>query len=530
MAADKTVNKLNQYMKEFDKCFFNMKYNECFEIVGQMEKDDIPDLRRLRCILYYETGQFAKIRNLLRGEKLTGTEETEFYLASLLELGLVDEYEKAAENAVRITLEGAMYIDVLCARNKHRMTNSLKVSFAPDFKSYFSRQYKWFVIYAVADIYSINEEKLRMIEASMSQESIDSLSSEIEKKFEQIINSPERENLYRKVQKNEHIRKEDVIIFLRYVAKRTKDGAQTIEFDNLYDVVHFLDFCRNINYEGMNVLAFGEYRDVLRDALKCGNQIAINLVQSIYLETKIISNDTEAGKDKSLSAYFRGLLKENAPQALNDIDRQVTDRDIENRLTIKGKFAYKAALWQFYSATDREYGTLDAGMLCLSYMRIIELEVNERIMIPLICDFYEDISEKYKSLIDNSSASECEKLDKNWGFVFAQFDQVKEKKKTAFEMGTLFAFFDKLHGRQRKQYNKTVVGWFMEALGNILSENGISSVQEGKLAEIFKKENRERFRNPPAHTRYVSFETALECKTFVEKSIVEIDSYIKADV
>ena len=41
------------------------------------------------------------------------------------------------------------------------------------------------------------------------------------------------------------------------------------------------------------------------------------------------------------------------------------NRKIYNSLSIPGSFAYKAAMWQFYTMTSQEYGTLDAGMLYL---------------------------------------------------------------------------------------------------------------------------------------------------------------------
>lgn len=59
----------------------------------------------------------------------------------------------------------------------------------------------------------------------------------------------------------------------------------------------------------------------------------------------------------------------------------------------------------------------------------------------------------------------------------------------------------------------------------LLNDKGIEEVRAGNYADIISWEIREKFRNPPAHTRYVGITTALECREYVENTIKKLALY-----
>ena len=67
-----------------------------------------------------------------------------------------------------------------------------------------------------------------------------------------------------------------------------------------------------------------------------------------------------------------------------------------------------------------------------------------------------------------------------------------------------------------------------KCLSLILSDDGNKNREA--IQRIFSIKNREKYRNPPAHTRYVGINTALECKSFVESNLIYLNSWIRKKV
>ncbi len=62
----------------------------------------------------------------------------------------------------------------------------------------------------------------------------------------------------------------------------------------------------------------------------------------------------------------------------------------------------------------------------------------------------------------------------------------------------------------------------------VFNDQGYESLISGRIAEIFDQTTIiERYRNPPAHTKYVTVSIANECRRYVEDSILELSKYYK---
>lgn len=105
---------------------------------------------------------------------------------------------------------------------------------------------------------------------------------------------------------------------------------------------------------------------------------------------------------------------------IDDTDNHIEDKKILSILSPKGQFAYKAALWQFEQAINANYGTIDAGMLCLAYMRILELEINEKILLKLV-NHMAEIRDDYNAFIDGLESEDTVLKHKKCGILSLVF-------------------------------------------------------------------------------------------------------------
>ncbi len=170
-----------QYEQAFEKQFSAMKYTGALEVVGAMKYTGIPKSRYLEMLTFYEQGEYEKIRNALKGKRLDNVEEREFYLASLIELGLHDEFERYYSEYDSISESCLKYIEALTKIQGYHLP--LMHQAIMDYPTYFNRRYRWFVADIAADIYNLNEEKLMMIDAKMSPLAINKLQEQISEKF-----------------------------------------------------------------------------------------------------------------------------------------------------------------------------------------------------------------------------------------------------------------------------------------------------------------------------------------------------------
>jgi hypothetical protein len=59
----------------------------------------------------------------------------------------------------------------------------------------------------------------------------------------------------------------------------------------------------------------------------------------------------------------------------------------------------------------------------------------------------------------------------------------------------------------------------------LLTTAGAEAFKSGKLALLVDSAARDKFRNPPAHSRYVALSVARECKVYVEKALNQLIAF-----
>ncbi len=560
---------IKSLIKEFESKFDNMYYDDALQVVGKMKSNNYEkQARYYEGLVYFEQGKYVKVRNLLKESKSLSQEEEELLVCSLLKLELFDEFNAFYHNMEKVSavfwawLEGIRISGELKLNEIEVLDNIYDDNDLLKNDSYIYKKYKWFLANTLADIYSINDEKVLMIEAGMDESEVDYLNKKVNNKINclKIKGLPYFNEIIEAVKKDKRF-DDNMVLFALYSLCATKDYSDLMKnkdkisaeefdegllqflllkklFDNVSDVINYLRVFEKIKDETIE-MEFSKYHDIMFEGLKNGNDYCISLTKEIIINRKIKS--IKLTKEVSIVDEIQKKLIEYCPYALEDLENHSMDSEIESILTDKGKFAYRAAIWQFEKTFEAGQGTLDAGMLCLSYMRILELEVNQRIIIPLLKNYNEinDIFLENINRLNEEEKKTNDELEKNHiikerkdyisqFFFMNDFKQIKEKKLCGCTMGSIHQLFVDLSNKRFNNKNYEILrSKIDEILKEILSDFGNDYSNRDKIQRIFSNKNIQKYRNPPAHTRYVNFNTALECKRFVEDSILFINKCIK---
>ena len=514
-----------QLEREFYNSFFNMEFDRAMQIVGAMNYANSPKTRYFEMLVYYEERKFDKIRMALKKEGLD-LRERELYVCSLAELHLYSE--------LQVELKKAQPVSVYCYYYLNYMLEEQGQGNLPEHDcievddTYFQDRYKWLISKELASIYQINEAKIEMINAQMSENDIDYLQKKMLKKMEIIyIKDPFIEKINYAIKKNQHIELENILQFpIRYLGDYEKDGKPKLKhtFSCLYSILKYLEICMQINYNNIEKIMLVEYGTEIINSLKKGNAYTIDFLKRLYLNVEYFRRDILTQDGDTIADFIHRILEKNAPYVLSEILTHKADKRIETVLTTKGKFAYRAALWQFSNAVADDYGILDAGMLCLSYIRIIELEMNERIINPLRDNYYNEILEYYNELHSSVTEDKLEGLKENWEKCISILSPTGKN----LELGSIFNILDRVRDKRfrKKSVSNKMSEFIVTRMQMILTQQGIDALKSGDLAKIIDPKIRENYRNPPAHTRYVNIDTALGCRKYVEEKLIELNRYI----
>ena len=515
----------------FYEAFGNMDYFGAAKILGHMEAHNFIDgkYRYLEMLLFFEQKEYDKVRSYLRNQKLTW-EEKELYLVALAELGQFDELEQNIGRLPQISYYGHAYIRHILRR--HNRPLSLPNISLHKKTSYFEQLNKWTNIYGLAEVCAINKEKLLLLSSNGDPAHISSLQQAQYNILEQIeIDDPYFSEIVECVNSNSPIDHNKVLYFpVCYIGNRKADGTPDFInlFDGLWDVVKYLDFAYKMETVDLGLEAL-PFLKKLENAAKQNNAAVIEILSKFYVRSHFDTNHLIDDGGTPFADMFMQIVRRYAPGSLRYIENHKVDAEIESILSPKGLMAYKAAVWQYDACVNSQYGTLDAGMLCLSYMRILELELNEKIISPL---------SRYKSQIiatcDGEKEQEIQLAFQN-GLSSAAVEKIKsaymrdwgwlEKLDKGIELGPLYFFLLRFKNGKNK-YPVTVR--YIESIfcSQILTEDGLSSLKAGVISEWINSTIRETYRNPPAHTRYVGIATALECRDYVIEKLRRLSKFV----
>ena len=94
-------------------------------------------------------------------------------------------------------------------------------------------------------------------------------------------------------------------------------------------------------------------------------------------------------------------------------------------------------------------------------------------------------------------------------------------------MGTIENFFIQT-GKEPKEQELEIYQIFRNPLERILTNRGSQALKNGTLKSWVTSDIREKFRNPPAHARFITIKVAQECKSYVLSKLSELVEYTES--
>lgn len=252
------------------------------------------------------------------------------------------------------------------------------------------------------------------------------------------------------------------------------------------------------------------------------------------------SEGGETGADELMRiAYIEGaVLGTISEKVKNRIEKQeainltknISDKKIHRFLSEQGRLAYEAAEWQYRKSQEEDYGWKDAGMISLSFYRILEVELNQKFIIPLLSGIgYEALNTAYTNHANTLSGDAKKQYKTKWGTILKTYQGMENNgfSEGGFMLGVLDHFFQAIGS----DYDTTdALGTLIrDHLEDVLYPDGILEFENGFFETITNDTTRNKFRNPPAHTRYLSYEIACECREVFRETILQMCDMIRME-
>ena len=223
-----------------------------------------------------------------------------------------------------------------------------------------------------------------------------------------------------------------------------------------------------------------------------------------------------------------------AKNLLESLEQEAGTEELVRGLTEMGRRSYLAANWMLQTAQGMGLGWHDAGMISLGFFRILELEINQRLVVPILRgERSSDNQLQLEHLIENlrersGPLGEQSKTKRDalttWEMLLAAVEDLRLGKIVGIELGAL----ERLLGRARhvKGSDKELRAFWRDQLISKLMPAGVVALDDGSLCDLISNEARNRYRNPPAHTRFLPLRVATECKEHVDRSLRSLRKWI----
>jgi hypothetical protein len=231
-----------------------------------------------------------------------------------------------------------------------------------------------------------------------------------------------------------------------------------------------------------------------------------------YQEAKLADRQSDAEQLRRRMVNIPAIA-----DRLNDIETANASDRLEQDLSPMARLMLRAANWDLNQASKEDLLWKDAGMISLGFFRILELEFNARIILPALHNVNIDDLEASLGALKSADANRSTKdAVAFWDRMLPQIRRSKLERK-GLELGALELLFAKI--AKPTGPDATIKSPIHTEVLRRLTQAGIDAFQLGALARPLDATAREKFRNPPAHSRYVALPVARECKQHVEGAL-----------
>jgi hypothetical protein len=253
-------------------------------------------------------------------------------------------------------------------------------------------------------------------------------------------------------------------------------------------------------------------------------KLFVEIVQAAYIQATVLSSDLESKFKDFLSSVPGNIAFSERHQA------DVARLKFLSTLSTMGRQSYEWAEAALNTAEENTSSTIrDAGMISLGFFRIFELELNSRMLLPLrnnpkgaeLLDAkWFLVHQQLKDLKAVSTKNKIKSIDKCikvWDRLVHELKKVMNGESSGLELGSLEYLLSKTSSLDGPDLE------FKAYMANLLSQrftqSGLLAHSSGALGMLISGDVRERFRNPPAHTRFLPLSVARECKKHVDSGL-----------
>lgn len=242
-----------------------------------------------------------------------------------------------------------------------------------------------------------------------------------------------------------------------------------------------------------------EYFNILKEEYLKNNDFAIIYIGYVYSEIKVFKRDPYNLKEK-----IDNIWKQNKKY---DLKKMSSDIKLARTLSLSGKLALDIAEETFQNINDNITGTKDYSALALQFFRIIEIEYNEKLIIPLIKN------------IDMKTFELKIKNNKGW---YKDFKSILNAQKNGeISLGTIRVLLYKII-----KYKDDEIGCYLfKAINKLLTSKGKENLKSEKMMRIINYDVLRNYRNPGAHTGYLPFSEACNVRKYVYKNLLIIEDW-----
>lgn len=249
------------------------------------------------------------------------------------------------------------------------------------------------------------------------------------------------------------------------------------------------------------------------------NERLANIILLAYTEESIQGNLNEKVKE-FVDAKLKGKLDESS----------IVHKQVGRSLSTKGAIALEAAETQYSLSKTIDWGWKDAGMLSLAYYRIIEVEINQKLLLPAVRSIGIDRIQKDYETVRSSLTGESKKSYVNkWGRIISTLDRILSG--TADVAGLMLGEMEYLFRNIGSGVTDgdLLAQSFRRGIGSLLVEGtDLDEFVAFLEKDVVNKEIRDKYRNPPAHTRYLPYKTACECRDYFYQLMQHFQSLLRS--
>lgn len=282
----------------------------------------------------------------------------------------------------------------------------------------------------------------------------------------------------------------------------------------------FLDYIYTLRL-GNNSKVEEEAYNILLKVVGENNHLVVDSMKNLLIKAYVGA----ASNMTSYQSKFESLFSKYGLE-IDDLSDDIYQKKIYDSLSDSGKMEYKAACIQFEQLSKTDYKNNDAGMLSMSFYRIIENESNKRIWRPLAerMDINQG-NEKYNRALKSLKGKNKANFEKSWAKNKPLLEKLHDPyyRGEEFMLGPMYFLQESICGSEKNEYSDYLKG----LLFDLFTEEGLSLVGDGILKQWYGKKNRDKFRNPPAHNTYLHLRTAQESKEYVEAQLLKMKEMLK---